>query len=314
MQENNDRIWKQLEQLKEKYDAMGQDLSSYLDGLLYSNSLNYWDYIHLDTLLSLQNTRTDFPDEKIFIVYHQITELYFFLIQEELRQLSSAKNLQATEMIMRLKRCCRYFKHLIVSFEIMSDGMDKAQFMKFRMALLPASGFQSVQYREIEIRSTDLWNLVASDFRHRVDQEAGLHKIYEHLYWRQGANELATGKKTLTLRKFEEKYKDHLLELSQKMIGQNIWCIYKNLEKGEYEKELCEVMRTYDLYANVGWSMAHLRAAARYLQNDVAVISATGGTNWQSYLPPRFQRIMFFPDLWTEEEKNNWGRSFALDL
>ena len=70
-------IKERLERLSEKYDAIGQDMLSYLDGLLYSNSLTYWDYIHLDTLLSLQTPRTDFPDEEIFIMYLQITELYF---------------------------------------------------------------------------------------------------------------------------------------------------------------------------------------------------------------------------------------------
>ena len=63
-------ILDRIQKLKEKYDNMGQDLVSYLDGLLYSEYLTYWDYIHLDTLLSLQNPRTAFPDENIFIMYH----------------------------------------------------------------------------------------------------------------------------------------------------------------------------------------------------------------------------------------------------
>ena len=46
-------LTEQLKKLQAKYDAMGQDLSSYLDGLLYADFLTYWDYIHLDTLLSL---------------------------------------------------------------------------------------------------------------------------------------------------------------------------------------------------------------------------------------------------------------------
>ncbi len=64
----------QLRKLQKKYDVLGQDLSSYLDGLLHSDYLTYWDYIHLDTLLSLQTPKTHFPDEKVFILYHQITE------------------------------------------------------------------------------------------------------------------------------------------------------------------------------------------------------------------------------------------------
>jgi len=68
-------ILDKLEALQAKYAAMGQDLNSYLDGLLHADYLTYWDYINLDTLLSLQHPITPFPDEEIFIIYHQITEL-----------------------------------------------------------------------------------------------------------------------------------------------------------------------------------------------------------------------------------------------
>jgi len=57
-----------LHKLDEKYQAMGQNLPNYLDGLLLSNYLTYWDYTHIDKLLTLQNPKTDFPDELIFII------------------------------------------------------------------------------------------------------------------------------------------------------------------------------------------------------------------------------------------------------
>jgi tryptophan 2,3-dioxygenase len=37
------------------------------------------------------------------------------------------------------------------------------------------------------------------------------------------------------------------------------------------------------------------------------VLKATGGTNWQKYLPPKFQKRMFFPELWSEKEIEEWG-------
>ena len=161
MGENVDaNLLEQLRKLQAKYDVMGQDLSSYLDGLLYSDYLTYWDYIHLDTLLSLQTPETSFPDEKVFILYHQITELYFRMVMLELEQISSKPNIDATFFIERINRIIRYFQNLVNSFEIMVVGMEKEQFLKFRMALLPASGFQSAQYRLIEIASTDMINLV----------------------------------------------------------------------------------------------------------------------------------------------------------
>ena len=64
------------------------------DGLLLSNYLTYWDYTHVETLLTLQNPKTDFPDEVIFIIYHQITELYFKLSLHELEQIGhNGKNI-----------------------------------------------------------------------------------------------------------------------------------------------------------------------------------------------------------------------------
>src|SRR5436190_16483450 len=92
----------QLKKLQAKYDFMGQDLSSYLDGLLYSDYLTYWDYIHLDTLLSLQNPKTSFPDEKVFIIYHQITELYFRLILLEIEQISIRQQIDEKFFMERL--------------------------------------------------------------------------------------------------------------------------------------------------------------------------------------------------------------------
>jgi tryptophan 2,3-dioxygenase len=62
-------------------------MNAYLDGLLTSNVTSYWEYINVETLLSLQRPKTDFPDELIFIIYHQITELYFKLSLHELVQI-----------------------------------------------------------------------------------------------------------------------------------------------------------------------------------------------------------------------------------
>ena len=84
----DEKLIKKIKQLSKKYSSTGQDIYSFLDGLLYSDYTGYWDYISLDTLLSLQKPKTDFPDEKIFIIYHQITELYFNLCLSEIEQIN----------------------------------------------------------------------------------------------------------------------------------------------------------------------------------------------------------------------------------
>ena len=297
-------LQEQLRKLQEKYAVMGQDLSSYLDGLLYSDYLTYWDYIHLDTLLSLQNPKTGFPDEKVFIMYHQITELYFRLILHELEQVAQKENPTETFFIERLERVIRYFRHLENSFDIMIQGMEKEQFLKFRMALLPASGFQSGQYRMIEILSTDMINLVGLNDRETVDKNS-IDAQLDKLYWRSGATELASGKKTLTLQQFESKYIADFKELGLKYKDVNIRALYNRYFKGN--TEVIKRLREFDTLANVLWPLAHMRSAGHYLHKDPEDIKATGGTNWQKYLPPRFQKIVFYPELWNDEEKAQWG-------
>ncbi|MEP1032709.1 tryptophan 2,3-dioxygenase family protein [Ekhidna sp.] len=308
----DETIRQQLTKLGEKYEAMGQDLSSYLDGLLYSDYLTYWDYIHLDTLLSLQSPRTAIPDEKIFILYHQVTELYFRMILNEMEQSVFTDPVGETTFLKRLKRINRYLDHLIDSFDVMTDGMDQDQFLAFRMALLPASGFQSAQYRKLEIYSTDFKNLLNLEKRDELKNESDISVLYEFLYWKTGATELATGKKTLTLRQFEAKYGKEFIELGQQTADCNLLSKYKEHYLGN--EEIVTEMKKLDLKANVDWPLQHLKSATRYLQRDPDVIKASGGTNWQKYLPPRRQRIIFYPELWTQEEMKEWGQKFKRAL
>ncbi len=307
----DEKVIGQLEKLEEKYDAMGQDLSSYLEGLLHADYLTYWDYIHLDTLLSLQTPKTHFPDEKVFIIYHQITELYFNLILHEQAQIIEVDDISEATFLKRIKRINRYFDHLIDSFDVMIDGMDPDQFLRFRMSLLPSSGFQSAQYRQIEINSTDFVNLVPPRLRESLEEGASAEKIYDFLYWKQGATELATGKKTLTLRQFEGKYSIEFIRQAEAVKASNLRYAY--LQRFPNSKEIEDALRGLDHRANVAWPLAHFRSTVRYLQKDPDQIKATGGTNWQKYLPPKNQRITFYPELWTEDELETWGRKVNME-
>jgi tryptophan 2,3-dioxygenase len=304
-------IDERLTLLQEKYAAMGQDMQSYLDGLLYADFLTYWDYIHLDTLLSLQSPKTPFPDEEIFIMYHQITELYFKLALHECKQLAEKHPLTAEFFIARLKRINSYFLALINSFEIMVDGMEKEQFLKFRMSLLPASGFQSGQYRMIEIYATDFLNLVAKDQREAL-RSAPVEEQFEHLYWKSGATELATGKKTLTLKQFEKKYSKTFIELGRSNQNHNFNALLQQLQyEGHSTPELENELRQLDVNVNVNWPLSHYKSAVRYLHREPEEIKATGGTNWQKYLPPRFQKRIFYPSLWTKQQIEDWGKGWV---
>ena len=311
--EIDQNIIERIKQLEDKYKVMGQDMASYLDGLLYADYLKYWDYINLDSLLGLQQPKTHFPDEMIFIIYHQITELYFKLIRWEMSQIHEHEHPDDEFFKARLIRINNYFEHLCHSFTIMTEGMEREQFLKFRMSLLPSSGFQSAQYRMIEIGATDLINLVHLDKREEFDPYSSIEELYDSIYWKEGATELASGKKTLTLKHFEDKYSAEFIRLAETTKSTNFYRQYLTHYVGhESAEELKELLRRFDLLTNVEWPLAHYRSAVRYLQRDPEDIKATGGTNWQKYLPPRFQKVIFFPELWTEEEQKEWGKGWVL--
>lgn len=304
---NENILLEKLRKLEKKYESSGQNLDSYLDGLYETDFLNYWDYIHLDTLLSLQVKRTVLPDEEIFIIYHQITELYFKLIISELKQVCHAKDADVSLTVNKVNRINRYFAALNQSFRIMGEGMDSSQFMRFRMALLPASGFQSVQFRLIELMCTQTKNLAGAESGAFSDGDS-LEDALSKLYWRSGATDINTGKKTITLERFEEKYNGTIRQCAQ-MYEQ--FSLNHLLEQGFWgnplPEELSDAFRRLDLQVNILWRSAHFNSASRYLRSAESATAATGGTNWQRYLPPRRQKIVFFPALWSEEELSSWG-------
>lgn len=122
---------------------------------------NYWDYIRVEDLLSLQcgidsSEQNLTNDEVRFIVIHQIDELWFKLI---LRELAAARDLFAQPrvpedalagVVQSLKRITIGFDLAAQQFKLM-ETMGTQDYLKFRDKLNPASGFQSAQTREIEV-------------------------------------------------------------------------------------------------------------------------------------------------------------------
>ncbi|XCF06738.1 tryptophan 2,3-dioxygenase family protein [Tamlana crocina] len=294
--------------LKEKYEAIDQDVEAHLEGLLHSKPINYWDYIQTDALLNLQVQRTVFPDEKVFIMYHQISELLFKMILSEIEQVAKADPISAEVFTDKIMRISRYFDVLTSSFSIMKDGMDLEQYNQFRTTLIPASGFQSAQYRKIEFASTELINLIDKRFRDTIDRNSSYEHAFEHLYWQAAGKDFKTGKKTYTLSAFEDRYKEEFIRFTKFYQFNNLWTKFKTLPKAsQANKDLIKAMRHYDYTVNIKWVMAHYNTANHYLNIGGETAEATGGSEWVKYMHPKYQKRIFFPDLWTENEKDTWG-------
>jgi tryptophan 2,3-dioxygenase len=293
-----------LKRIDEKYAAINQNPDVHLEGLVHGNPITYWDYILPEALLGLQIQRTTLPAEMVFIMYHQINELLFKMILWEIDQVSRAKTIEAAFFTEKLRRVSRYFDMLSSSFDIMGDGMEKEQYMKFRNTLTPASGFQSAQYRLIEFASTEIINLIDNRFRATIDRNTPIEHAFEHLYWQAAGKDFATGHKNTLLVNFEKKYKQELLLKMEDYNTTNLWTKFQQLPADVQKNEaLVKAMRHYDYTVNVSWVMAHYNAAGKYLGNA----EATGGSDWRKYMHPKYQRRVFFPGLWTEDELKNWG-------
>ncbi len=293
-----------LSRISEKYTAIDQNPDVHLEGLVWAKPITYWDYIMPEALLSLQKQRTTLPDEMVFIMYHQINELLFKMVLWEIDQVSKSEVVEATFFTEKLRRISRYFDMLSTSFDIMGDGMEPDQYFKFRNTLTPASGFQSAQYRVIEFASTELINLIDYRFRATIDRSTPFEHAYDHLYWQAAGKDHTSGKKSTLIRLFEEKYKDMFLEKMRGYNTTNLWTKFKLLpETVQQDTCLIAAMRHYDYTVNVTWVMAHYHAAVKYLGNA----DATGGSDWRKYMHPKYQRRIFFPELWSREELANWG-------
>lgn len=298
---NTENIIKDIEQ---KYQQMGENPETYLKGLLQAKPINYWDYIQTDTLLSLQKTRTDFKDEAIFVMYHQVTELVLKMMIHEIEQLVF-EDLNEAVWTDKLERLNRYTQMLITSFDVMKYGMNYDDYNTFRSTLTPASGFQSAQFRYLEIYCTPIENLVNEEGKKRLPENPSTEELFEYIYWKDAGTNRQTGKKSLTLRQFEEKYLDNFIALSRKVKGKTL--AEKAKQFSNPSEELIQKLKAFDSFYNVKWPLVHLGTAQHYLDSKGENKAATGGSEWKKYLHPKFQQRKFFPELWNEEDLSKWG-------
>ena len=299
---------KLLKAIEEKYKKLGVPLDSMLEGLLWSTPITYWDYIQTDALLGLQIPRTDQPDEMVFIMYHQVNELLFKMVLWEIDQVAKTDEICAEKFAMHLMRISRYFDMLSNSFTVMADGMERDQYLKFRNTLTPASGFQSAQYRKIEFASTELINLIDARYRDTIDRNSPFKNAYDHLYWQAAGKNHSTGEKSVLIKLFDKKYMGDFIDFMEDYNECNLSKKFKQLpEEVQKDATLIEAMRHYDYTVNVTWVLAHYNAAGKYLGGKEKELEATGGSSWRKYLHPKYQRRIFYPYLWSDEELKNWG-------
>jgi tryptophan 2,3-dioxygenase len=272
--------------------------------------LSYNKYLRVSELIALQDCLSDpeHHDELLFIAIHQAYELWFKVILHELDaaiQLMNADGAVAAERTLR--RVVEIEKLLVNQIHIL-ETMTPISFLGFREKLNPASGFQSMQFREIEFSSGLKDQGILHEFR--ADQFA-----YERLRARFEAATLADAFYELLRRRgFDAPANDESLEQEEnkKRYGKRTRAVLEILthfEERNQEFRLAEALLEHDEFFSL-WRSHHIKMVERMVGGK----RGTGGSEGIGYLRTTIEK-RFFPELWEArtylDTKHELGCPFA---
>jgi tryptophan 2,3-dioxygenase len=248
--------------------------------------LSYNKYLRVPDLINLQDCLSDpvHHDELLFITVHQAYELWFKQILHELDAAISLLNEDRIAAATRaINRICDIEKLLVNQIHIL-ESMTPISFLSFRDELNPASGFQSMQFREIEFSSglkndQILREFAADDFAHaRFTTRATNPSLSDAFYAvleRRGLKINAEDEKTV-------------YELRTRAILE----ILTHFEDRYEEFQLSEALLEHDEYFAL-WRSHHIKMVERM----VGAKRGTGGSEGIGYLKTTLDK-RFFPELW----------------
>lgn len=257
----------------------------------FEKRMAYGDYLKLDNLLSAQAPLSDKQDEMLFIIVHHVQELWLNLIIHELD--FAMANLRADKAGLAFKglaRVSRIQEQLVTAWDVLST-MTPSDYLTFRDVLGQASGFQSHQYRLVEILlgAKDPRMLLPHKHRPEIYEKmlAAFHgpSIYDEaiaLIDRHGFDV----PEALLKRDFS---KNHVFnaELSA------IWLqIYRNPDKNFELYELAEELVDVEDHFQQ-WRFRHMKTVERIIGHK----KGTGGSSGVGFLKTALDRT-FFPELW----------------
>lgn len=242
--------------------------------------LTYSSYLKIKELLSLQNpiATPEAHDELLFIIIHQVYELWFKLILFELKSLIlSLGNNDLISSFHTFKRVSAIFKVLIQQLDVL-ETMTPTDFNKFQSNLNPASGFQSLQFRELEILS----GASIEDYKKFAPLEPEwlpkLNQLQSHGSLSETFKNLLLKRKLIT-------------QIDSDLIQKALLEIYQNPKHHDLQT-LCEALMDYDEQLLL-WRYRHVQMVERM----IGMKRGTGGSLGVAYLSQTLSK-RFFPALW----------------
>jgi tryptophan 2,3-dioxygenase len=255
------------------------------------SSLSYGEYLHLEKLLTAQQPLSREHNEMLFIIVHQVSELWMRLMLHELTAALACVGRDDLDPALKmLARVSRTQTQLLAVWDVLST-MTPFEYSAFRDALGRSSGFQSLQYRKLEfLFGNKNAEMVAV---HRRDSAAyeelrrvlAAPSFYDEVLRLLSRRGYDIPQSYLT-RDFSEPY------VASKAVAAAWLAVYHNAEHGWDLYELAE--RMVDLDHNFQlWRFHHLKTVERI----IGYKAGTGGTGGVSYLAKALE-LRFFPELW----------------
>ena len=271
-----------------KLDSKETEKGIYTD---FINQMTYGEYLKLDQILSAQKRLSGHHDEMLFIIIHQVTELWMKLILHETRSAISAiegGNLHSAFKM--LARVSKIQSQIIESWDVLST-LTPAEYMEFRDKLGQASGFQSYQYRMIEFalgyKTPHILEIYKKDADLHEQLTAALHtpSLYDVSIQALAKAGLPIDEEVLN--------RDVTKRYEYNSSVEAAWLeVYKNVEKYWDLYELAEKLVDIEDWLQQ-WRFRHMKTVERIIGFKVG----TGGSSGVNYLKKVLDQ-RFFPELW----------------
>ncbi|HRQ58230.1 MAG TPA: tryptophan 2,3-dioxygenase [Azoarcus taiwanensis] len=257
----------------------------------FDNRMSYTDYLALDEVLDAQRCRSDDPNELLFIVQHQTSELWMKLMLHELgRAMHELEAGALAPCFKALARVSRIMEQLLQAWSVLAT-MTPSEYSRIRDKLGHSSGFQSWQYRLIEFSLGNKSRNMMKPHEHRPDL---MHKLEAALH--------APSLYDLAIRTLAERGFD----IAPEVLGRDLTEAY--VAHPSVEQAWLTVYRDpdaqFDLYelaeelvdledAFLHWRFRHMQTVSRIIGGK----TGTGGTAGVPYLR-RMIDVELFPELW----------------
>ncbi|HYM48989.1 MAG TPA: tryptophan 2,3-dioxygenase family protein [Candidatus Limnocylindrales bacterium] len=231
--------------------------------------LDYGSYLHLDGLLQQQAGLTQAHDELLFIVVHQAYELWFKVLLHELEEVRARLDRDDVDRARHFLRRITVIEDLLVEQVEVLETMAPQDFLTFRSELAPASGFQSIQFREIEILS-------------------GLRDTSALDHLDASAEDRARLQRRLQARSLWDAFSD----LLQRRRAPDLVSLYRERDQYADLVDLSEALLDHDERFAL-WRDRHVYMVERQIGSK----QGTGGSSGVGYLRSTLGK-RFYPELW----------------